>query len=524
MSHRNRIHQALLSLGLLGLAVPAWAQDPMPIPVRPPSFGEALDAPTGKGPRHLAIADLNQDGIPDVVTANAKDRTVTILLGAKDGKLGKPKKVSLPDGLTQPTGVAAGTDFDLDGHLDVAVVGDDVIAVYSGDGKGGFLKDEPSLVNAFLPSVPMRELVIVELDEQYTPDLASLGTFKGRDGIMTVLPLDNGETRLFNDTESLPKAIAGGELTGDGHDDLVTVNAHGTVTLMSGKGDGTYYTPFKTYETQSNAQAIALGDVDGDRKVDVVVAGTPFVAFLKGDGNGNLAEEAKISNTKVNAKGLVLADFNGNGALDAAVLSSNGRRIHVLTNNGAGTFKDDFKLELDEDATASAIAVADINKDGKPDLIVAQEESDRVSVFLNTTGVKPDPEADAEVQLTSRRVVTFPAPYMLYEVRVTNNGPAMLDTANVKATLPEGLSATSGKGDCTKGDEGLTCAFKDISPGDTQSRFFQVPMRQFTSNKYFDVTAELEDSTPKDPQSENNKSVRRCITYVNQLLLYCSNP
>ncbi|MBN9688407.1 MULTISPECIES: FG-GAP-like repeat-containing protein [unclassified Corallococcus] len=515
MSHRHfkrlllsrPFHQALLSLGLLGFCVPALAADTGSV-----SFKAVGDFKTGEGPRHLAITDLDKDGTPDILTANTKDRSLSILM---NGASSEAVTVPLRAALGAPTGIAAGTDFDLDGHADIAVVGKGALAIYPGDGKGGVKADAP-LVNLFNPNTNLRELVIVELDEQYTPDLASLG-HRGGDGVMTVLPLENGETRMLIPTGGSPVGLAGREITGDGHDDIVTVDEDGTVTLLSGKGNGSYYTPFKKYPTHAAARRVALGDVTGDGKADAVVAGRNFVSVLKGDGNGNF-EGAKNFTTSVDAKSLALADFDGDGLLDVVVAPDSAMAAAVFVNKGDGSFGE--AVLLDTQGTISALAAADLDGDGKADLVVAREAANLVTVFHNTTDAsEPEPEADASVQLVSRRVLTLINPYMLYEVRVTNNGPAKLESVTATAALPSGLSATAG--DCTKGSGDITCAFSDIAPGETRSRFFHVPLRQYSSNKYYTVTASLSESTPEDPNPLNDEASRRCIFYLGQLVHYC---
>ena len=90
----------------------------------------------GSNPYTLAVADFNGDGIPDVVTANRGDNTVSVLLGNGDGTF-EPQE-TFPTGTT-PRAVAVG-DFNGDGQVDIvtANLGDDTASVLLGNGDGTF--------------------------------------------------------------------------------------------------------------------------------------------------------------------------------------------------------------------------------------------------------------------------------------------------------------------------------------------------------------------------------------------------
>src|SRR6516165_4581379 len=96
---------------------------------------------------------------------------------------------------------------------------------------------------------------------------------------------------LSFDTGLNPQSVAIGDLNGDGKPDLVTANYNynsGTVSVLLGNGDGTFG-PRTDYATGFDPHSVAIGDLSGDGKPDLVVANTNSntVSVLLGNGNGS---------------------------------------------------------------------------------------------------------------------------------------------------------------------------------------------------------------------------------------------
>lgn len=195
------------------------------------------------------------------------------------------------------------------------------------------------------------------------------------------------------------EAVATADLNGDGKPDLVVVNAcggdsscaGGTVAVLLNKSNGTFDTAV-TYGTNGwLPQALAVGDVNGDGKPDIIVAnnctsnpGTAScstdgnVGVLLGNGDGTFLPAVAYDSGGFLAVSVAIADVNGDGKPDLLVVSRNGSSavgsgdgtVAVLLGNGDGTFR--TAVNYDTRAHQSeAVAVADVNGDGKPDLVVA---------------------------------------------------------------------------------------------------------------------------------------------------------
>lgn len=130
--------------------------------------------------------------------------------------------------------------------------------------------------------------------------------------------------------------------------------------------------------------AIAKADFNGDGKLDVVVANftTGTISLLLGKGNGTFQAPVPVT-VGTNPVALLVADFNGDGKPDIAVVNQGSASVSILLNNGSGGFSVSSTLLLPNGVTApTAIAAADFNSDNHLDLVVANGASGGVSVFL----------------------------------------------------------------------------------------------------------------------------------------------
>jgi hypothetical protein len=185
-------------------------------------------------------------------------------------------------------------------------------------------------------------------------------------------------------TVNSPNDVAVADLNGDGKLDLVTANgSNATVSVLLGNGDGTFQSA-TTYTSVGAPGSLAIGDVNGDGRQDVVIAdySGDQIEVLLGAGDGTLhASSNSLFATGTTPRWqIALADVNGDGKLDVVTPNVTDSTVSVLLGNGDGTFQ--TQQVFTTGVNPEGVAVGDFNGDGKPDLAVADASQSAVSVLL----------------------------------------------------------------------------------------------------------------------------------------------
>jgi trimeric autotransporter adhesin len=373
---------------------------------------------TEQNPWDVAVGDFNNDGRPDLASANYSSNTISVLLNTTAPGETMPSFAAFQqpyytgDGIG-PLSVVA-SDFNGDGKLDLAsanLVSDDITVMLNMTVPGAVTPIFTAQQSYAVGTDPV-SLAAGDFNGDGKPDLAS-----ANNGSNTISVLLNttapGETSpSFTNQQAYtvdvgPYSLAAGDFNGDGRPDLASANySSKTVSvLLNNTIPGAAmpsFVPQQSIYTGVESVFGTVGDFNGDGRLDMAYAnyGADTISVLL---NETVLGAPTLSFTpqalfRVGAGPCSLAadDFNGDGRPDLVSANNHSNTVSVLLNTtvpGATTPSFAAQQGFDTGLNPNSVAVGDFNGDGKPDFAIADFGSDDVSVLLNTTVIATGPLA-----------------------------------------------------------------------------------------------------------------------------------
>jgi uncharacterized protein (TIGR03437 family) len=385
-------------------------------------FKPAIITPLSIGVETIVYGDFNNDGKPDLLAASSHSGALAMLFGKGDGTFQPPgmtASVNMPssigllplsDGTTlaatadsisgtpfftvispqgsvgapplnfvggMPTGVAA-ADLNGDGQPDAVAAASNGVVVFLAN-QDGF--QSPATYSL---AAPPSAVAIGDMNGDGKPDVVTANA----DGSVSFLPgTGNGQLgqAITTSGTDVPLGIALADFNGDGKLDAavasyqssLAASGPGSVLVFPGNGDGTFQSPLTLAADGLNAQAVATGDLNGDGIPDIAAImvsapGQPAtLAVFLGQAGGTFqtARTTTLMTLGGAQGGIAIGDFNRDGKPDIAAFGNYNGQIDVLLGDGTGAFHEAAATPTSTDASAAALAVADVNGDGIPDLI-----------------------------------------------------------------------------------------------------------------------------------------------------------
>ena len=366
------------------------------------SFNQIV-IPGGKGPGSLAIADLNHDGKPDIVVANTVDEAVSVLLGDGKGHFAPAPGSPFPCGKS-PNDMAV-ADMNGDGNLDLVIAntGTPFITILLGDGKGGF-KSSPHSPFSTQSYPHVHGIAIGDFNGDGKLDVVTDSW--GHDQILMLLGDGAGNLippgRLFNTGKRPYQRLRSADFNKDGKPDVVTTDMDSNaVSILLGDGKGELRdAPGSPSPAGVSPWAVAIDDINKDGNLDLVVL--PYdrdvtdpkqlaVTVLLGNGKGGFTKMNGSSLSLAGCRGpdrVATGDLSGHGFRDIVVSCAQNNKLMVFQGSKEGAYQ---VSTWDIQTGWSGLAVADLNGDGKDDIIVSNgllddersHASGTITIFLS---------------------------------------------------------------------------------------------------------------------------------------------
>jgi hypothetical protein len=294
-----------------------------------------------------------------------------------------PPSQPLPSGTDAFDGPVALTtgDFDHDGILDLATTKiDGYVSVFLGTGDGTFR----STGATYQVGGAVQSIAVSDFNEDGNLDLVTAGG-DGFFGSVTVLQ-GNGDgtfrnTVTFDEyTGSHTRSVAVGDVDRDGHLDLVVNGDGDSLSVLMGNGDGTFQ--FRTtYFVGSLSETVALADLRHDGNLDIVSTnfGDQTVSVLLGNGDGTF-QSPTTYDVGGGPAGLAIGYFDHDANLDLAVTDYENQTVAVFLGRSDGTFGTAADYALGSQSTS--LTAADLNGDGRTDLVAVCTNDNSIAFLL----------------------------------------------------------------------------------------------------------------------------------------------
>ncbi|HMX25587.1 MAG TPA: FG-GAP-like repeat-containing protein, partial [Blastocatellia bacterium] len=355
---------------------------------------------SGLTPRAAVLGEFTGDGKTDVLAVIGRingNGLLSLFPGDGAGGLIAARNYAAP---FQPRQLV-NADFTGDGKTDLLILGgtcqltncagNGSVMLRAGNGVGGF-----NVGSEFEVGNNPIAMVTGDFNNDGKPDVAAANA--GFNNVSILLNNGNGGfgSAMNISVAAQPRAIATGDFNNDGKNDLVVTHVAPAInqilTVLLGNGAGGFSNPMTITSTQPFF-SVEAADVNGDGNADLVASNYSSASggsnpqrgiyVLPGNGGGGFGAARQIS-TEL-ATEMELFDFNGDGLLDIAAATGDDK-LSILFGTGAGNFAAPVIYALRSvgslNAGSRALVPADVNSDGRPDVIVTNSGTESVEILL----------------------------------------------------------------------------------------------------------------------------------------------
>lgn len=367
-------------------------------------------AGTTDRPESIALGDLDGDGDQDLVSANADGDSLTVFFQSSGGFSGFPLVLGGPGVTDGPMSVAV-ADLDGDGDQDIVSANSrgNNLTVFFQQAPGSFASPPLALADAFATNM-VRAVATGDLDGDGDQDLVlasrtgSLAVFfQQSPGSFASPPLAIG-AGVFTPPH-VSDSVAVADLDGDGDLDIVSADELGPLVVFFQQSPGSFdLNPTLVGSLRSSVVAAADFDGDGDQDLVMGLVGTNHVVVYlqKAPGNFGPLPFRFVDPAARNVNAVAIADVDGDGDKDLVSSHDEGLTIFFIHSLGASEFEASV-FSLSGASEPHSVAAADVDGDGSIDLVSANQTD--LTVFLQAS---PDRFADMPLVLGGPGVTDSP--------------------------------------------------------------------------------------------------------------------
>ncbi|OCX52311.1 hypothetical protein BEL04_12610 [Mucilaginibacter sp. PPCGB 2223] len=354
------------------------------------SFGAEVDFTTGKSPNFITVNDIDGDGQVDIVVSNFTDNTISLFHNVYTGgaitSSSFSPKVDLATGLG-PSGTVTG-DIDGDGRPEIAVCSGASFSLYRNN------PTNPPVISAVSPwSGPVGSTVTIT-GLNFNKDAVGNNIVYFGATRATVISATNTQLAVTVPPGSTyqPISVLNSETRRTGFSIKpfnVTYPNNSVIKTID------FATPGNAYTTTASQTGIELADIDGDGKPDMITAdlSTKNIGVWLNTGSVNQQLTGQFAGVVFFDGGdaidmFKIADLDGDGKPDIATINSKTQILSILHNistPGHVAFDKRIDFTVYANLLYTEIALADINMDGKPDVILSGGNAGYISVHRNTS-------------------------------------------------------------------------------------------------------------------------------------------
>ena len=354
------------------------------------SFQEQLMYSTSDPTRGLRItvADLNNDTIPDIIVSNGRMDSVRILFNNGNGNFTNMTVLLIANG-SYPIFVAMG-DFDRDRSIDIVVANQktNTISLFFSHGNGSFSLKKTYSISSYgaLLSITVSDVnndgILDILVADFNRRNGSIGIFYGYgDGNFTLPKL------YLTGFNSNPYMMVTGDFNNDSKVDLAVTCTNQNSIRVFIQADSEPFGSSSLFSTgnQSRSNWVALGDLNNDGYLDIVVAnsGTDNIIFLLGLGNGDFTNHfTYFTGDDSRPSAISIDHFNDDPYLDIAVVNTGIDSISIFLGSKNGSFTLTTTYFTGFSSAPIAIAAKDLNRDKHIDLVISNRGSNEILIFV----------------------------------------------------------------------------------------------------------------------------------------------